>query len=199
MAQKKTDTATAAEERTNPAVEEAITTSRFVNTFWDQYELSRDRAEKIRENREEAYLNVIREVAKFNKQYRKTIAGLYQQTRKTNKEVVDEVLQRINRGKEDSLGEATQANSREALKKQITEVSGQLEKIALTPIKSVFQIADQVEETFEKTVASNLEFSRQRRNAWKQVRKEYVKVARDLHISMVERGRNGVKELVKTK
>ncbi|WP_462409049.1 hypothetical protein [Neobacillus sp. Marseille-QA0830] len=199
MAQKKTDTVPAAEEKIIPAVEEARNASTFVNTLWDQYELTRERAEKLRENREEAYLNAIREVAKFNKQYRKTVVTLYQQTRKTNKEMVNELVQRLNRGKEEALDEAASLNNREALKNQLTEISGQLEKLALTPIKSVFQIADQVEENVEKTIASNLEFSRQRRNAWKQVRQEYVSLARETQLNLLERGKSGVKEFVKTK
>ncbi|WP_251553797.1 hypothetical protein [Neobacillus muris] len=199
MAQKKNDTAPAAEDITNPAVEEVNSANSFVNTLWDQYELSRERAEKLRENREEAYLNTIREVAKFNKQYRKTISSLYQQTKKTNKEIANEVMQRIGRGNEEVQDEPARASSREALKKQLEEVSGQIEKLALTPIKSVFQIADQIEENLEKTIESNLEFSRQRRSAWKQVRKEYVQLARDMHLSLVDRGINGVKGLVKTK
>lgn len=196
MAQKKMETV--------PEVEEKVTSEEkgsFVTTFWDQYEQSRKRSEKLRESREDAYLTAIREVIKFNKQYRKSLVKLYDQTKKTNKEVVSEVVHQLNARKEETEEEAipVNANDREELKNQLKEVSGQLEKLAITPIKSFVQIVEQLEENFEKNTESNIAFARERRKAWLEVRKEYVKLARDTHLNLVERSKNSLKELVKTR
>jgi len=192
MAQKKSETV-ATNEKVIPTDEESTAVGSFVITFWDRYEQSRERAQHIRENREDAYINVVREVIQFNKQYRKSIARLYDQTKKTNKDVVSELMRQFNTGKEE-----VQIHDREELKNQLKEVSGQLEKFALTPIKSFFNIVDQLEDNFEKNAKSSVAYARDRRNAWFQVRKEYVKKARNTHLNLVERGRNSFKELVKT-
>jgi hypothetical protein len=89
-------------------------------------------------------------------------------------------------------------SEREELKQQLKEVSNQLENLAITPIKSVFQIIDQLEDNFEKTTEANIAYGRERRNAWQQVTNEYVKMARSTHIEIVNRGKNSVKELLKT-
>ncbi len=189
----------AVEEKVIPAVEEPVNKGSFVNTFWDQYEQSREREEQLRENREDAYLNAVREVIKFNKQYRKSISKLYEQSKKTNKEMFSELMHQINtRREEDKEVAATISDDREELKKQLKEVSGQLEKLMLTPIKSIVNVIDQLEDNFEKNAESNIAFARERRNAWLKVRKEYVKLARNAHLSLVERGKSSFNELVKT-
>lgn len=196
MAQKKMETV--------PEVEEKVTSEEkgsFVTTFWDQYEQSRERSEKLRESREDAYLNAIREVIKFNKQYRKSLAKLYDQAKKTNKEVVSEVVHQLNTRKEEAKEEVipVNGNDHEELKEQLKEVSGQLEKLAVTPIKSFVQIVEQLEDNFEKNTESNIAFARERRKAWLEVRREYVKLARDTHLNLVERTKNSLKELAKTR
>lgn len=179
--------------------EETQVTSSFVATFWDQFEQSQERALKRREDREDAYLNAVREVIKFNKQYRKAFAKLYEQTMKTNKEMVSEVIHQFNSDKEEMNEEVKveAVHDREELKQQLKEVSGQLEALALTPIKSIAKVIDQVEDNFEKNVESNIDFSRNRRNAWFEVRKGYVELAKNTHFSLIERGRNSLNEFVK--
>lgn len=202
MAQKKSDTAQV-DDNTIPMEEEQNAGSLFVMTFWDQYEKSRERAETMRENREDAYLNAVKEVIKFNKQYRKSIANLYEQSKNTNKELVSEFMHQLSSDKEQSAEEVKKEaapapdHDREMMNKQLREVSGQLEKLALTPIKSISQLVEQLENTFEKNVESSIAFGRENRNAWLQVRKEYVKLARNTHLSLVNRGMNSFKELVK--
>ncbi|WP_312472853.1 hypothetical protein [Neobacillus sp.] len=198
MAQKKIETVLAADESMIPAAEESIATGSFVNTFWDQFEQSRERALKLRENREDAYINALREFIKFNKQYRKSIGKLYEQTKKTNKDMITELMHQFNAGKEELKDEAIPSNDREELKIQLKEVSGQLEKLALTPLKSIINMVDQLEDNFEKNAESNVAYARERRNAWFRVRKEYVKLARNTHLNLVNRGKSGLKELVKT-
>lgn len=201
MAQKKNENASVVEEKSVPAVDGPVKEISFVNTFWDQFEHSRERAEQLRENREDAYLNAVREVIKFNQQYRESITKLYEQTKKTNKEMAAEFLEQINSRKEEMKDEAQPVepnNDREELKNQFKEVTGQLEKLALTPVKSFFQIVEKLEENFEKNTESNIAFARERRKAWLMVRKEYIKLARTTHLNLVERGKNSIKELVKT-
>ena len=193
MAQKKSETIQAAEE-------EWVAVGSFVNTFWDQFELSRERAEQLRENREDAYINALREVVKFNKQFRKSVGDLYQQSKKTNKEMVSELMHQLPFGKvEEIKAEELPITEREELKKQLSAVSGQLENLALTPVKSMFRIVDQLEDNFEKNAESGVEFSRDRRNAWLQVRKEYINLARETHLNIIDRSKGSLKELVKIK
>jgi hypothetical protein len=203
MAQKKIEAVLTADDRMIPSAEESKVVGSFVDTLWDQYELSRERALKLRETREDAFLNAVREVIKFNKQYRKSIAKLYDQSKKTNKEMFAELMHQFNSQKAAMKEEAKmvdgQMDDRGELREQLKEVTGQLEKLALTPIKSVFQIIEQVEDNFEKNTESSIAFNRDRRNAWLQVRKEYVNLARNTHFNLVERGKNSFKELVKAR
>lgn len=204
MAQKKNENIQAVEEKMIPAAEEPKNEGLFVDTLWNQYEQSLERARQLRENREDAYVNALREVIKFNKQYRKTIANLFEQTKKTNKEVVSGFMEQMNARREQLIKdeeriEAEMINERVELKEQLKEVSHQLENLALTPIKSVFHIIDQLEDNFEKSTEANIAYGRERRNAWQQVTNEYVKMARNTHKEIVDRGKNSVKELLKAK
>ncbi|WP_186328649.1 hypothetical protein [Bacillus sp. X1(2014)] len=194
MAQKKNETA---KETNVPTAEESVTVGSFVNTFWDQFELSSERAEQLRENREDAYINALKEVIKFNKQFRQSVVNLYDQSKKTNKEMVSELMHQFSFGKEEIKDENLPMNESEELKKLVLEVSGQLENLALTPIKSVFHIVDQLEDNFEKNAESSVAFDRDRRNAWQQVRKEYIKLARDTHLNIIDRSKGSLKEFVK--
>jgi hypothetical protein len=204
MAQKKSENVQEVEEKMIPAVEEPKNEGLFVDTLWNQYEQSLERARQLRENREDAYVNALREVIKFNKQYRNSLANLFEQTKKTNKEVVSGFMQQMSARREQLMKdeeriEAEMMNEREELKEQIREVSYQLENLALTPIKSVFQIIDQLEDNFEKSTEANIGYGRERRNAWQQVTNEYVKMARNTHNEIVNRGKNSVKELLKAR
>jgi predicted acyl esterase len=204
MAQKKSENVQAVEEKMIPAAEEPKNEGLFVDTLWNQYEQSLERARQLRENREDAYVNALREVIKFNKQYRKSIANLFEQTKKTNKEVVSGFMQQMNARREQLMKdeeriEAEMMNEREELKEQLKGVSHQLENLALTPIKSVFNIIDQLEDNFEKSTEANIAYGRERRNAWQQVTNEYVKMARNTHNEILNRGKNSVKELLKAK
>jgi hypothetical protein len=203
MAQKKSESVLAVEEKMIPAAEEPKNEGLFVDTLWNQYEQSLERARQLRESREDAYVNALKEVIKFNKQYRKSLGNLFEQTKKTNKEVVSGLMEQMSASreqliKEEEKIEAEMMNERVELKEQLKEVSNQLENIALTPIKSVFQIIDQLEDNFEKSTEANIDYARERRNAWQHVTNEYVKVARGTHNEIVSRGKNSVKELFKT-
>jgi predicted acyl esterase len=204
MAQKKNENVQAVEEKMIPAAEVPKSEGLFVDTLWNQYEQSLERARQLRESREDAYVNALREVIQFNKQYRKSIANLFEQTKKTNKEVVSGFMEQMNARREQLMKdeeriEAEMMNEREELKEQLKEVSHQLENLALTPIKSVFKIIDQLEDNFEKSTEANIAYGRERRNAWQQVTNEYVKMARNTHNEIINRGKNSVNELLKAR
>jgi hypothetical protein len=204
MAQKKSENVQAVEEKMIPAAEESNKEGLFVDTLWNQYEQSLERARQLRENREDAYVNALKEVIKFNKQYRNSLANLFEQTKKTNKDVVSGFMQQMNARREQLMKdeeriEAEMMNENEELKEQLKEVSHQLENLALTPIKSVFHIIDQLEDNFEKSTEANIAYGRERRNAWQQVTNEYVKMARNTHNEIINRGKNSVKELLKAR
>jgi uncharacterized protein (DUF885 family) len=203
MAQKKSESVLAVEEKMIPAAEENKNEGLFVDTLWNQYEQSLERARQLRESREDAYVIALKEVIKFNKQYRNSLGNLFEQTKTTNKEVVSGLMEQMNASREQFIKgeekiEAEMMNERVELKEQLKEVSNQLENLALTPIKSVFQIIDQLEDNFEKSTEANIDYARESRNAWQQVTNEYVKMARSTHNEIVNRGKNSVKELFKT-
>jgi Polyhydroxyalkanoic acid inclusion protein (PhaP_Bmeg) len=204
MAQKKSENVQAVEEKMIPVAEEPNKEGLFVDTLWNQYEQSLERARRLRENREDAYVSALKEVIKFNKQYRNSLANLFEQTKKTNKDVVSGFMQQMNARREQLMKdeeriEAEMMNEKEELKEQLKEVSHQLENLALTPIKSFFHIIDQLEDNFEKSTEANIVYGRERRNAWQQVTNEYVKMARNTHNEIINRGKNSVKELLKAR
>jgi hypothetical protein len=200
MAQKKIE---AVEDKVMiPTAEQPKLESLFVDTLWNQYEQSLERARRLRESREDAYINALKEVIKFNKQYRNSLGNLYDQTKKTNKDVVSGLMQQLNARKEEMMNEevkieADLMSEQDELKNQLKEVTKQLENLVLTPVKSVFRIIDELEENIEKSTESNIAHARERRNAWQQVTDDYVKMARNAHQEIVDRGKRSIKELVK--
>ncbi|MEH7177409.1 hypothetical protein [Neobacillus vireti] len=197
MAQKKNEAVQAVEVKMIPTAEETNNEGLFVDTLWNQFEQSLERSRQLHETREDAYMNALREVIKFNKQYRKSLGNLFEQTKNTNKEVVSGVVQQINARREAFVKEEEMMGEKELLQQQFKEVSNQLENLALTPIKSAFQIIDQLEDNFEKSTEANIGFGREQLNAWQQVTNEYLKVARNTHNEIVNRGTNSFKELLK--
>jgi hypothetical protein len=204
MAQKKNEAVSAANDNIISTAEGINAGGLFVDTFWDQYEQSSARVRQVRESQEDAYMKALREVIKFNKQYRNSLANLYEQSKKANQEIFTGLLNQFTTFQKEQMNEvvaldSVQINESEELKEQIKEVSDQLEKLALTPIKSVVHLIDQLEDNFEKNAESSIEYSRERRDAWQQVKDEYVKLARNTHSDLVERGQNSLKELVKAR
>ncbi|MGZ4159632.1 MAG: hypothetical protein ACXVNF_02370, partial [Neobacillus sp.] len=198
MAQKKNEAVSAANDNIISTAEGINAGGLFVDTFWDQYEQSSARVRQVRESQEDAYMKALREVIKFNKQYRNSLANLYEQSKKANQEIFTGILNQFTTFQKEQMNEvvamdSVQMNESEELKEQIKEVSNQLEKLALTPIKSVAHLIDQLEDNFEKNAESSIEYSRERRNAWQQVNDEYVKLARNTHSDLVERGQNSLK------
>jgi hypothetical protein len=205
MAQKKVEAVPAAEDNTViPTAEEPKMEGLFVDTLWNQYEQSLERARRLRESREDAYISALKEVIKFNRQYRQSLGNLYDQTRKTNQDVLSELMHQLNARKDELMKEevkleAEMLTERAELKNQLKEVTKQLENVVLTPVKSVFRIIEEIEENFEKNTESNIAYARERRNAWQHVTDEYIKMARNAHHEIINRGKRSIKELVNTK
>lgn len=179
------------------AAEEAAASDLLVDTFWNQYETSLARARQLREVQEEAFLTAFKELVQFNKQYRKSVASLYEQSKKTNLELAKGVMQNISDRRAGKSAEEARALDYEHATKQLKEVTKQLEKLALTPVKSAFSIIDQLEDNVEKSAESYLAYARERRAAWQQVTNEYVKQARKVNHQVVDRVSEKSKELVK--
>ncbi|WP_084820372.1 hypothetical protein [Mesobacillus campisalis] len=179
------------------AAEEAAASDLLVDTFWNQYETSLARARQLREVQEEAFMTAFKELVQFNKQYRKSVASLYEQSKKTNLELAKGVMQNISDRKAGKSAEEARAMDYEQVTKQLKEVTMQLEKLALTPVKSAFSIIDQLEDNVEKSAESYLAYARERRAAWQQVTNEYVKQARKVNHQVVDRVSEKSKELVK--
>lgn len=176
------------------AQEEIVLTNPFVDTLWNQYEQSLERARKLQESREEAYLNAIKEVIKFNKEFRKSLSGLYEQSKKTNSEIFKGVSNNLMKKDEEN-----QENENPELKKQMKEVSERLEKLATTPIKSTFNLVERLEDNFEETSENYVHYARERRSGWQNVTNEYVKIARNNHKLLVNRLEESMKVFVKAK
>jgi hypothetical protein len=174
-------------------------TDLFVNTLWDQYEQSLARARQLRESQEEALLKSFKEVLKFNKEYRKSVGSLYQQTRKTNLDLAKGVVQNVsNREEGKEIKAVAKLKEFDEVTNQLKDITEQMEKLALTPVQSTFNFINQLEENLEKNAESYLAYSRERRKAWQQVTDEYVKQARKTNHEAVGFVRDKSKELIKT-
>lgn len=174
-------------------------TDLFVNTLWDQYEQSLARARQLREAQEEALLKSVKEVFKFNKEYRKSVGSLYQQTKKTNLELAKGVVQNVSNSEEGKENKAVaMLKEYDEVTNQLKEITEQIEKFALTPVQSTFNFINGLEENLEKNAESYLAYSRERRKAWQQVTDEYVKQARKTNHEAVGFVREKSKELIKS-
>lgn len=161
----------------------------FVDILWSQYEFSLDRAQELIESREEAYLQSVNEVIKFNKAFRTSLADFYQQSKKTNSEIIEGISSNL----------AKHELGRPELTEQIKEVTDNLEKMALTPIQSTFGLIDRLETNIEESSENLVQYSRERRKGWLKVTDEYVKLAKNNQKMLVNRLEESVKELVPTK
>lgn len=171
----------------------------FIETLWGQYEQSLTRARLMWENQEDAVINAIKEVNKFNKQYRKTLVNLYQETRKTNNEIANNLLKNLNKKNEELNEPDSQSHEGEELTGQLKEVSSQIEKLALTPVKLAFNFIGMLEDAVEKNAESYVAYARERRNAWQQVTNESLTTGKKTSHKLVERSKEGLKELVDVK
>ena len=167
--------------------EEMMVMNPIVETFWNQYEQSLEQFRKFNEAREDAYLKGVKEVIKFNKEFRNSVVSLYEESKKTSEEIVKGVSVNLLKKEEVEVPE---------IAKQMKEVTERLEKLAVTPIKSTVDIVERLEENIEESSENYIHYARERRNGWQKVTNEYVKMARVNHHNLVTRIEETMKVLV---
>lgn len=169
--------------------EEESKVNAFVDTLWNQYEQSLDWSRKLTESRDEAYLKAVKEVTNLNKQYRNSVANLYQQSKKANSDIVNGVSSTLlNRG--ENIPEVAG---------QVQEVSGHLEELVLTPFKLTFNLLDRLDKNLVENSENLVNYAKVRRSGWQNVTNEYVKAARNNHKKIVGRFEDSLKVLVNSK
>ncbi|WP_318509660.1 hypothetical protein [Bacillus sp. T3] len=142
------------------------------------------------EEREDALLKSVKEVIKLNQEFRKSLTSLYNESKKTNNEIVKEISNNFPNANETNSGEFTN---------QLNDVSTRIEGLALTPIKSTFGLFDRLEKSIEEKSEQFVDYSRETRNGWQRVTNEYVKLARTSQKQFVNRFEESMKVLLNTK
>ncbi|WP_312471188.1 hypothetical protein [Neobacillus sp.] len=173
--------------------EEAVETNRVVDTLWNQYEQSLDRARKYRESREEGYLNTIKEVIRFNQEFRGSLANLFQASKETNNEIMKGVSSALFKKAEDKQV------IRPELTEQFDELSSRFKQLAATPIAAGLDLIVRLEDKLEESSENYVNFARQRRQGFQKVTDGYVQVARNNHNKLVHRFEESLKVLVDAK
>lgn len=167
--------------------EETMATNQFVDTLWNQYEQTLDQLRKLRESREDAYLNAVKEVIKFNQEFRGSLANLYQTAKETNDELVKGLTSALNKKAED------QQVLRPELNEQFEELSNRLKQIATTPLIASLELIANLENNVEEGSENFINQARDRRESWQKVTDQYVKSARDSHQKLVQRVEESLK------
>ncbi|MGG1675016.1 hypothetical protein ACIFOT_04595 [Neobacillus sp. NRS-1170] len=173
------------------AQEEVVVSNPYVETLWKQYEQTLDQARKLRESSEEAYLKSVKDVIKFNKEFRKSISDLYTESRKTSREIVKGLSSNFAK-----IDELKQISDQQIM--QVEEISEGLEKLAITPIKFTVDLIERLEKNVEESSETYVRYSRERRKVWGKVTNEYLKIAKNNHKMLVNRLEESVKLLVST-
>ncbi|NMD69673.1 hypothetical protein HHO41_05185 [Bacillus sp. DNRA2] len=190
MNPKKSDKVVIKAAQKNTATETTNATDLFVDTVWDQYEQGLERSKQFGEEREDAFLKSVKEVIKLNQEFRKSLTSFYQESKKTNNEIVKEISNNLP-GSNETAGAD--------LKEQISDVSSRIEDLTLTPIKSTFGLLDRIEKNIEEKSESYVEFARDSRQRWEKVTYEYVKQTRNSQKQLVNRFEESFKVLLNTK
>lgn len=172
---------------------ETVETNQFVDTLWNQYEQTLDRVRKLRESREDAYLNAVKEVIRFNQEFRGSLANLYQTTKETNEELVKGVTSGL--GKK---GEEKQVISPE-LSGQFEELANRLKDVAAAPLIAGLELIANLENNVEEASENFVSHAKENREGWHQVTDQYVKAARNSHQNLVKRVEESLKGLTKDK
>ncbi|MEH7108345.1 hypothetical protein [Bacillus sp. JJ1764] len=182
---------TSAIEKGQSAGKENGQATQMVDTLWNQYEQSLEQLRKLRESREEAYLNAVREVVKYNQDFRFSLANLFQTIKSTNSEVVKSVSGNLAKGAEDKKMLAPE------LKEQLNEVTEKLEQLATAPLATGFDLIGRFEINLIENSEKYVKNVRERRSEWQQLTDEYVKTARQSHQNFMDRLEDSMKTLIK--
>lgn len=181
----KMSTTTKKSEQVKKAVvkEEGYQVMPFVDTIWNQFAKSLDWAKELQESGEEAYLKTVKETIKFNKDFRNSFLNLYQESKRTNSEIVDSVSALYKKN------DALQIDFPE-LTDQFRDVSDRVENLALTPIKLSFDLMDRLDNNLVENSENYVHYVRERRNDLLKVTSDYVEIAKNNHkniFSMIEK------------
>jgi Polyhydroxyalkanoic acid inclusion protein (PhaP_Bmeg) len=163
--------------------EEGYQVMPFVDTLWNQFGLSLDWAKELQESGEEAYLKTVKETIKVNKDFRNSFLNLYQESKRTNSEIVDSVSALYKKN------DAFQIDFPE-LTDQFRDVSDRVENLALTPIKLSFDLMDRFDNNLVENSENYVHYVRERRNDLLKVTSDYVEIAKNNHkniFSMIEK------------
>jgi hypothetical protein len=169
--------------------EEGYQVMPFVDTIWNQFALSLDWAKKLQESGEEVYLKTVKETIKFNKDFRNSFLNLYQESKKTNSEIVDSVSALYKKN------DAFQIDFPE-LTDQFRDVSDRVENLALTPIKLSFDLMDRFDNNLVENSENYVHYVRERRNDLLKVTSDYVEIAKNNHKNIFSMIEKSVKVLV---
>lgn len=169
--------------------EEGYQVMPFVDTIWNQFALSLDWAKELQESGEEAYLKTVKETIKVNKDFRNSFLNLYQESKKTNSEIVDSVSALYKKN------DALQIDFPE-LTDQFRDVSDRVENLALTPIKLSFDLMDRFDNNLVENSENYVHYVRERRNDLLKVTSDYVEIAKNNHKNIVSMIEKSVKVLV---
>ncbi|WP_209123725.1 hypothetical protein [Alkalihalobacillus sp. BA299] len=168
-------------------------TETFVETFWDQLEESLSRLSKENDERSEAYLNAIKQMNKFNGDYRNTIRGLYEESKSTN----EELLKGFSSSISERLEKEPSQNSQEFVQ-QWRDLASRFEEMALTPVNQTFNMIERIEKRVEQNTEEYIKYSRNRRAAWTSVTNEYIKILREQNKAFAGRMEESFRTLVQT-
>jgi hypothetical protein len=169
--------------------EEGYQVMPFVDTLWNQFGISLDRAKELQESGEEAYLKTVKETIKFNQEFRNSFLNLFQESKKTNSEIVDSVSVLFNKN------DALQMDFPE-LTDQFRDVSDRVENLALTPIKLSFDLMDRFDNNLVENSENYVHYTRERRNDLLKVIDDYVETAKNNHKNIVSMFEKSVKVFV---
>jgi hypothetical protein len=163
----------------------------LVDTFWNQFEQSMDQARNFNERSEESYLNSIKEVVKFNQQFRGTFAGLFQTSKQLGSGLVKDVSSSLK-------VEENQAVSPE-LMGQFSELSERLEELTMSPVAASLELIQRFEENLVEGSERYVHYARELREGLQKVTDGYMYLAKDTNKNLVHRLEESGKDLVTVK
>lgn len=169
--------------------DEVVQSSTYVESLWNQYEQLLNGARNFHDRSEDVYLKTVKDVIKFNKEYRTSIANVYTGAKTSNRVIVKGLSSRF--AQMNVLNQNT-----DNLTNKVEEVSERLEQLAATPIKFTADLIDRVEDKVEETSETLVHYSREGRKGLQNVTNEYMKLVKQNHIMLVNFLEKSTKALI---
>lgn len=167
--------------------EKAAETNQLVETLWNQYEQSLDTLRKFSESREDAYLNAVKEMIKFNQEFRGSLANLYQTSKEANEQLVKGISSNLGKKSEDKEGLPPE------LTEQFEELSDRLKHVVALPLIAGLELIGNMESKAEENSENYVNYVRERREEWQKVTDQYMKEARNSHQKLAKRVEESLK------